>query len=105
MEWITPASLHSLGLFSSTLSVILNEQGGIIDDTVICKHAPTKYYIVTNAARRDRDITWIEDKLVEWNARHSNKDPVTLTPKFHQGLVALQGDTNCQLPKPDDSFN
>jgi aminomethyltransferase len=97
MEWITPASLSSLLPFSSTLSVILNEQGGIIDDTIICKHASTKYYIVTNAARRDRDISWIEDKLVEWNAKHSDKDPVTLTPKFDRGLVALQGHLNCPI--------
>lgn len=94
LEWITPASLSSLSPFRSTLSVILNEDGGIIDDTVICKHSPSKYYVVTNAARKERDVAWISEKIAEWNQQHSSEEPVTFTPKYELGLVALQGQLN-----------
>lgn len=91
MEHLVPSSLSSLEPFSSTLSVILNEEGGIIDDTVICKHSPTKYYVVTNAGRKDRDVAWINEKVAEWNSEREAKDSVSFTPMYEQGLVALQG--------------
>ncbi len=56
LEWITPSDLQSLPAYSSTLSVLLNENGGIIDDMMITKHAEDAFYLVTNAGRRSRDI-------------------------------------------------
>ncbi|KAF8313700.1 glycine cleavage system T protein [Clavulina sp. PMI_390] len=91
LQWLTPSSLASMAPFSSTLSVILNNEGGIIDDTVICKHSPSKYYVVTNAARKERDVEWITAKLEEWNKTHANDEPITFTPHYDLGLVALQG--------------
>ncbi|KAF7308166.1 Aminomethyltransferase [Mycena chlorophos] len=90
LEWITPSSLSSLAPYSSTLSVILNERGGIIDDTVITKHAQDAFYVVTNAGRRDQDLAWFADRLREWNADHAD-GPVELEVLDDWGLLALQG--------------
>jgi Aminomethyltransferase folate-binding domain len=49
LEWLTPSSLLTLAPYSLTLSVFLNEHGGIIDDTVIMKHMLDAFYVVTNA--------------------------------------------------------
>ncbi|KAI0703562.1 hypothetical protein BC835DRAFT_1404066 [Cytidiella melzeri] len=68
LEWLTPSSLSSLSPYTSTLSVLLNESGGIIDDTVITKHANDAWYVVTNAGRRERDLAWFAAKLAEWNS-------------------------------------
>jgi len=96
LEWITPSSLTSLKPYSSTLSVILNEAGGIIDDTVVTKHAADAFYVVTNAGRRDRDLAWFKDKLAEWNASERAKDgKVELEVLEDWGLVALQGACTC----------
>jgi aminomethyltransferase len=89
LEWLTPSSLKSLGPYSSTLSVLLNEEGGIIDDTVITKHDDKKFYVVTNAGRRDRDLAWFRQKIEEWNA--SNEEKVQLEVSEEWGLLALQG--------------
>ena len=91
MEWLTPSALSSLESFSWTLSVFLNEEGGIVDDTIICKHAPDRYFVVTNAACRDKDMHWIQSKLAEWNKKHGVSEPVNLRVLEDQGLVALQG--------------
>jgi aminomethyltransferase len=91
MEWITPAALASLPDFNSTLSVLLNKQGGIIDDTIVTKHSANRYYVVTNGGRRDRDVAWITRQVKSWNAQHTSEDTVTFTPMYDQGLVALQG--------------
>lgn len=92
LEWITPSDLQSLPAYSSTLSVLLNENGGIIDDLMITKHAPDAFYVVTNAGRRERDIAWFQTAIKEWNAKH---DPVELEILADWGLLALQGTSEC----------
>ncbi|KAF9069405.1 hypothetical protein BDP27DRAFT_1421042 [Rhodocollybia butyracea] len=92
LEWLTPSSLSSLNPYSSTLSVLLNEQGGIIDDTVVTKHADDAYYVVTNAGRRDRDLAWFTEKLAEWNSgENAKKGQVEMEVLEDWGLLALQG--------------
>jgi aminomethyltransferase len=92
LEWLTPSSLSTLASHSSTLSVFLNERGGIIDDTIITKYSNDAYYVVTNAARRDRDIGWFRCRLKEWNSSERAKaGGVELDVLQTWGLLALQG--------------
>jgi aminomethyltransferase len=78
--------------YTSTLSVFLNECGGIIDDTVITKHASDAFYVVTNAGRRTEDLAWFEARLTEWNSSDRAKDgPVEHEVLDGWGLLALQG--------------
>ena len=83
---ICPSSLNSLSTFSSTLSVLLNEKGGIIDDMIITKQeSEDSFYVVTNAGRVSEDTAWIEKRLSEWDG---GVDWKTLDG---WGLLALQG--------------
>ncbi|PBK64350.1 glycine cleavage system T protein [Armillaria solidipes] len=93
LEWLTPSALGALSPYSSTLSVLLNPNGGIIDDTIITKHAEDALYVVTNAGRRERDLGWFSEKIDEWNnGERAKKDgPVELEVLDGWGLVALQG--------------
>ena len=93
LEWLTPSSLKTLAPYTSTLSVLLNESGGIIDDTIITKHADDAFYVVTNAGRRDRDLAWFAQKLQEWNAGEVARaeGPVEHEVLDGWGLLALQG--------------
>ena len=65
LEWLTPSSLLTLVPYTSTLSVLLNEQGGIIDDMMITKHVSDMFYIVTNMARRMENLAWFNVWLAE----------------------------------------
>jgi glycine cleavage system T protein (aminomethyltransferase) len=78
-----------LAPFASTLSVLLNEHGGIIDDLVITKHSNHEFYVVTNAGRRERDLAWITDQMQLWN--EGREDKVEMEVLEDWGLVALQG--------------
>ena len=92
LEWLTPSSLTSLKPYTSTLSVLLNEEGGIIDDTIITKHASDAFYVVTNAGRRERDLSWFRGKLDEWNSTvRGTQGPVELEVLDNWGLLAIQG--------------
>ncbi|KAJ7879272.1 hypothetical protein B0H14DRAFT_3435154 [Mycena olivaceomarginata] len=96
LEWLTPslALLAPLAPYSSTLSVLLNEKGGIIDDLMITKHAEDAYYVVTNAGCRERDLAWFAARLDEWNAGEQGKaGKVEMTVLKEWGLLAHQGPT------------
>ncbi|KAN0126164.1 Glycine cleavage T-protein-like protein, partial [Lactarius tabidus] len=63
LEWLTPSSLSTLELYTSTLSVLLNEQGITFDDMMITKHASDAFYVVTNAARSTEVLAWFAARL------------------------------------------
>ncbi|MDR1785929.1 MAG: glycine cleavage system aminomethyltransferase GcvT [Spirochaetaceae bacterium] len=44
-------------------TLLCNEQGGIIDDLVVCKMQEDRYMLVVNAANRDKDFRWICSKV------------------------------------------
>ncbi|WWC66573.1 glycine cleavage system T protein [Kwoniella pini CBS 10737] len=87
---LCPSSLSTLKPFTSTLSVLLNEEGGIIDDTIITKHSNESFYVVTNAGRSKEDKEHILKKLDEWNKSNIGKE-VKWETLDGFGLIALQG--------------
>lgn len=73
------------------MSVLLNEQGGIIDDLIITKHTNERFYVVTNAGRANEDKAWIQARLEEWNKNEGKGKEVKWERLEGWGLVALQG--------------
>jgi aminomethyltransferase len=39
--------------------MMLNEQGGVVDDLLVYKHSDTELFLVYNAANIDKDVAWI----------------------------------------------
>lgn len=69
---------------SATYTVLCNENGGSIDDVIIYKTDGTHFFLITNAANRQKDL----DHMI----KHSASFDVTITPRFTQdALIALQG--------------
>ncbi|GAA6019185.1 hypothetical protein JCM11491_001409 [Sporobolomyces phaffii] len=99
LEHLLPASLSTLPIppvsvdantsLRSTLSVLLNEQGGILDDCMITRWGQDAFYLVTNAGRADVDLPWIHSHVDKWNA--STSDKVEFRVLHDSALVALQG--------------
>lgn len=42
-------------------SMMLNEQGGVIDDLIIYREAADRYFAVINASRIDVDVAWLQE--------------------------------------------
>lgn len=107
LEYLTPSSLSSLPSFGSTLSVLLNNDGGIIDDTVICKHADDVYYVVTNAGRRDRDLAWFNEQIEKWNHEDGKGRgrEVHIQVLEDWGLIALQGPKSAEVLQTLTSYD
>ncbi|KAM0791870.1 hypothetical protein ACM66B_004126 [Microbotryomycetes sp. NB124-2] len=94
---LLPASLDALNsdnngqIKKSSLSVLLNDEGGIIDDCMVTRWGPESFYLVTNAGCAERDLEWISSHLATWNSSHGDDQKVTMTVLSKSGLIALQG--------------
>ncbi|CAJ0634984.1 6867_t:CDS:2 [Entrophospora sp. SA101] len=87
IEKLVVADLKELPLDTSTLSVFTNEQGGIIDDTVICKKH-YHIYIVSNAGCAQKDLAHIRNELGKFQNQGGD---VSLEVINDHALLALQG--------------
>ncbi|KAB8068175.1 hypothetical protein BDV29DRAFT_184957 [Aspergillus leporis] len=88
---VTPSSLDKLGHNQSTLSCLLEEAtGGIIDDTVITRRTDDTLYFVTNAGRREEDLTFLEAEITAYKAAHG-AESLTWSILEDHALIALQG--------------
>jgi len=80
---LTPSAFHKTADGRCRYTVLTNEKGGIIDDLIVTRLAADTFYLVINAACRDKDLSWLRQHL---------KGDVTLE-EYPTGtpLIALQG--------------
>ena len=55
--------LEKLALGQGQYTLMLNEQGGVIDDLIIYRLPQDQYFLVVNASKIDENRAWIEEKL------------------------------------------
>lgn len=91
IELLTPVDMEGLKDHQASLSVILNENGGIIDDTVITK-LPERIGMVLNGACKHKDLAHIK-KVIDANP----KLKVSLVHEVEKSLIALQGPKAAQI--------
>lgn len=81
LETILPIDLSTLKLGSQRYSLLLDENGGILDDLMVSRW-PDAFYLVVNGATKWDDIGHMREHL---------PDEVTLNHLADQALFALQG--------------
>lgn len=79
----TNSILHKPDL-SATYTVLCDERGGCVDDTIVFKISPQHFFLVTNAANRQKDLQHIQNISKAFN--------VKVTDRFQEdGILAVQG--------------
>ena len=88
MERLTVADVQALPKGKATLSLIMNEKGGINDDCIITKVEDDHYFMVINAGCKDNDLKYMNEHKTssEWR----NKD-VNILYNEDNSLIAIQG--------------
>jgi len=90
LERITPTSITGLEVHRSGLSTLLwPVTGGIVDDTIITRLGPQSFYVVTNAACREKDLKYFGEQLEEFKKNGGEKVEWEILEGW--GLIALQG--------------
>ena len=81
LEALLPGDISSLSEGRMRYSLLLNEEGGILDDLIVTNAGP-HYALVVNGACKWDDIAHLREHL---------EDNITLTHYQDQALLALQG--------------
>lgn len=82
IETLLPGDIQGLGDGRMRYSLLLNDDGGILDDLMVTNEGGDVYGIVVNGAVKWDDIAHIRTEL---------PDDITLNHKEDHGLLALQG--------------
>lgn len=81
LQALLPADLSTLATGRQRYSLLLDEEGGILDDLMLARRADDIYMVVNGATKYD-DLAWMLDHL---------PDEVTINLMDEQALLALQG--------------
>ncbi len=81
LEALLPIDLSTLKLGDQRYSLLLDEQGGILDDLIVSRW-PASLFLVVNGATKWDDIAHLRENL---------RDEITLNHLDEQALLALQG--------------
>src|SRR5437879_1051406 len=73
-------------------SCMLNERGGVIDDTIVYYLSDSWFRAVVNAGTRDKDLAWIR--------RHAPACGVEVTERTDLAMLAVQGPEARAKPAP-----
>ena len=86
LEALTPSSLAELGPGAMRYTLLLNDQGGIVDDLIVTRPALESddgcLMLVVNADRKEADYAHLTGALPKG---------ITLEPTDNRALIALQG--------------
>ena len=81
LEQLVPVDVLALGVNRQVYGVFLNDQGGILDDLIICRWGEEEYFLVVNAACKEQDIAHLCKNLQD----------VEVDVLHNRALLALQG--------------
>ena len=81
LQKLTPSTFSTTNNLAK-YTVLMNEEGGIIDDLIVTRLSEDKFFAVINAGCKEKDLAWITENLPEG---------ITLTHFEDRALIALQG--------------
>lgn len=91
-ESICPVDLEGMANGSSSLTVFLNDKGGIIDDLIVTKVNEETLYIVSNAGRLEVDKEHMKETSEQFRKK-GNEVIVDFWDVSQRALIAVQGPT------------
>ncbi|GBF27836.1 aminomethyltransferase [bacterium MnTg02] len=92
LEALVPGAIASLGLGRMRYTLLLNDQGGIIDDLMVTRSLSEDddgtLFLVVNAARKTEDYAYISENLPAG---------ISIVPDEDRALIALQGPASVEV--------
>lgn len=81
LEALVPVELESLGINKQAYALLINEQGGILDDLMIVRWEEDCFFLIVNAACKEQDLQYLRQSLPNFEIEYLEG----------RGLLALQG--------------
>jgi aminomethyltransferase len=103
LEALVPADLANLKVGLLRYSLLLDEEGGIIDDLIVARWNEG-FHVVVNGATKHDDIAHIRERLPAGVGLEVLTDSALLALQGPQALVALERHVTGELPLPALGF-
>ncbi len=84
LQWLTSNDLNLIGEGQCQYSLLMRPNGGVVDDIIIHKMGPQKFFICVNASNTDKDFAWIKEHQKDFDVSVQNQ-----SAEYSQ--LALQG--------------
>jgi aminomethyltransferase len=94
-EWLNGLltnNLAKLAVGEGQYTLMLNDEGGVIDDLIVYRMEEHHYFLVVNAAKIEEDYLWLR--------RHLAGEVTLLNRSDHFAAVAVQGPKSAELFRP-----
>ncbi len=83
LQRVTSNDLSKLKIGKAKYSLLLNEEGGVVDDLIIYRLSEDSFFICANASNAEKDFTWLSAQ---------NREGVELLNQTESfGQIAIQG--------------
>jgi aminomethyltransferase len=82
-------NLERLQIQDGQYTLLLNEQGGVIDDLIVYNRGSNDYFLVVNAAKIEEDAAWMQSRVTDGVAVSDLSD--------HFAALAVQGPQSAEL--------
>lgn len=96
LQQLVPSNLARLKPGQAQYTVLLNQQGGIIDDVIFYFHGGDRWSVIVNAATTDKDKTWLTQH-VSGQLIDSSTEKLLIAVQGKSALTALQPFVNSNL--------
>ena len=63
LENLLSNTYASMAVGACRYGVLMNEQGGAVDDLIVYRRGEDRFYLVLNAANKDKDVAWIQGHI------------------------------------------
>jgi len=91
LQTLTTNDLSKISVGQAQYSMMLQEDGGVIDDLIIYKLSQNEFLLILNASNKEKDVNWLKSHLT---------DGVEIDDQSEEmALIALQG------PKSEEVLN
>ena len=89
LEQVLPMDILDLGLHRMRYGLLLNDEGGILDDLMVVNRG-TDYLLVVNANRKHEDLDWLQQRISHECTVQGLPDMALLALQGPQAVTALQ---------------
>lgn len=94
---ITANDVSRMKVFQAQYNLLLNNQGGIVDDVIFYKHQPGDFLICVNASNTEKDYHWLRD--------HATGEVEVENVSSDYAQLALQGPLAEKILQPLTQIN
>ena len=90
LNYVCSNKIENIKIGKAQYNLLINKNGGIIDDLIVGKTSSFEYMLVVNAANIEKDYDWIKKNIIGFNCKINDRSD-------DLGLISVQGPNSTKL--------